>query len=77
MNRGGDIGQTVWIIYYEVIKLVEIFVSSKGIKAKIFMPDRTEEEERKRDREIERSLISICKRANENTKKYLINSISC
>lgn len=58
-----------------MINLVETFVSSRGIKVKVFIPEKTEEEERKRDREVERNLISIYKR-NENSKKYLINSIS-
>lgn len=74
MGNGGDIGQTVWITYYEVINLVETFISSKGIKVKVFIPDLTEEEKRKRDREIERSLISIYKR-NENARKYFVSSI--
>ena len=65
MGNGGDIGQTVRITYYEVINLVKTFISSKGI---------TEEEKRKRDREIERSLISIYKR-NENARKYFVSSI--
>ncbi len=74
MGNGGDIGQTVWITYYEVINLVKTFISSKGIKVKVFIPDLTEEEKRKRDREIERSLISIYKR-NENARKYFVSSI--
>jgi len=75
LGNGGDIGQTVWITYYEVINLVKTFISSKGIKVKVFIPDLTEEEKRKRDREIERSLISIYKR-NENARKYLVSSVS-
>jgi hypothetical protein len=74
MGNGGDIGQTVRITYYEVINLVKTFISSKGIKVKVFIPDLTEEEKRKRDREIERSLISIYKR-NENARKYFVSSI--
>lgn len=74
MGNGGDIGQTVRITYYEVINLVKTFISSKGIKVKAFIPDLTEEEKRKRDREIERSLISIYKR-NENARKYFVSSI--
>ncbi len=74
MGNGGDIGQTVRIMYYEVINLVKTFISSKGIKVKVFIPDLTEEEKRKRDREIERSLISIYKR-NENARKYFVSSI--
>ena len=73
MGNGGDIGQTVRITYYEVINLVKTFISSKGIKVKVFIPDLTEEEKRKRDREIERSLISIYKR-NENARKYFVSS---
>lgn len=75
MGNGGDIGQTVRITYYEVINLVKTFISSKGIKVKVFIPDLTEEEKRKRDREIERSLISIYKR-NENARKYFVSSVS-
>jgi hypothetical protein len=74
MGNGGDIGQIVRITYYEVINLVKTFISSKGIKVKVFIPDLTEEEKRKRDREIERSLISIYKR-NENARKYFVSSI--
>lgn len=74
MGNGGDIGQTVRITYYEVINLVKTFISSKGIKVKVFIPDLTEEEKKKRDREIERSLISIYKR-NENARKYFVSSI--
>lgn len=57
-----------------MIKLKETFVSSTGYKVTVNIPDRTEEEEKERDRQIKRDLISIYKR-NENTKKHIANSI--
>lgn len=53
----------------------ETFISSTGYKVTVNIPDRTEEEEKERDRQIKRDLISIYKR-NENAKKHLANSIN-
>jgi hypothetical protein len=58
-----------------VIKLKETFVSSTGFKVTVNIPDRTEEEEKERDRQIKRDLISIYKR-HESTKKHLANSVT-
>lgn len=55
--------------------MTETFVSSTGFKVTVNIPDRTEEEEKERDRQIKRDLISIYKR-HESTKKHLANSVT-
>lgn len=52
----------------------ESYIGVTGRTIVINIPDYTKEEKERRDRILERNLISIYQN-NENTRKYLVNSI--
>lgn len=51
----------------------EIFITSRGTKIKVNIPERTPEEQKQRDREIEHNMIAIYKKLEKEGNLHILN----